>query len=323
MKAIVYHEYGGPEVLRQEENAKPAPGDNEVLIRVRAAALNPYDWHFLRGLPYPVRLMAGLGKPKNPRLGADVAGEVEAVGKNVAQWKRGDAVFGACQGAFAEYVCTTDAKVVRKPQNVSFTEAASVYIAGITALQGLRDKGRIRAGQKVLINGAAGGVGTFSVQIAKSFGAEVTGVCSARNVEMVRASGAEHTVDYTREDFTADGQRYDLIFDCVGNRSLLEIKRCLMPAGVYVGAGGTTGNWMLGPMALAIQRFALSWSGRQKLRMVLAKARQADLATLADLMEAGKVKPVIDRCYQLSETAEAMRYLELGHARGKVVLVLD
>jgi NADPH:quinone reductase-like Zn-dependent oxidoreductase len=323
MKAIIYYEYGGPEVLRYEEIAKPAPGDKEVLIRVRAAAVNPYDWHFLRGTPYPLRLMAGSGKPKNPRLGADVAGEVEAVGKNVTLWKAGDAVFGACVGAFAEYVCTRDTKVVRKPENVTFAQAASAYIAGITALQGLRDKGQIRAGQKVLINGAAGGVGTFAVQIARSFGAAVSGVCSTRNVEMVRSIGAEHVIDYAQEDFTANGGQYDLILDCVGNRALTEIKRCLTPEGIYVGAGGTTDNWMIGPMVTAFERMVLSWFGRQKLLMILATARQQDLATLAELMRAGKVTPVIDRCYKLSETAEAIRYLELGHARGKVVLLID
>ena len=324
MKAIVYHRYGSPDVLSYEEMAKPAPAENEVLIRVRAAAANPYDWHFMRGEPYAVRIMAGgLRKPKDPRLGADVAGVIEAVGRNITQFKPGDAVFGSCKGAFAEYACASESKLAMKPDNVTFEQAASVPIAAFTALQGLRDKGKLQPGQKVLINGAAGGVGTFAVQIAKSFGAEVTGVCSTRNVEMVRSIGADQTVDYTQEDFTKSAQRYDVILDCVGNHSFSECRRVLNPRGIYVGAGGTTDNWMIGPLTSAIKALVLSWFVSQKQVMVLAKPSNEDLAIMGKLMESGKVTPVIDRSYSLSEVPEAIRYLEAGHARGKVVITVE
>jgi len=317
MKAIVYHQYGGPEVLRLEEVAKPSPAAGEVLVKVRAAALNPYDWHFMRGTPYPLRMMAGLGKPKNPRIGADVAGEVEAIGEGVTRWKAGDAVFGAGQGAFAEYVCTSETKLAAKPEDATFEQAAGVHIAGITALQALRDKA------KVLVNGAAGGVGTFGVQIAKAFGAAVTGVCSTRNVEMVRGIGADGVVDYTREDFAAGAARYDVVLDCVGNRSLTDVRRVLKQRGVYVGAGGTTDNWMMGPLLDTVKRAVLSRLGSRKLLVIWAKPRQEDLAALGEMIRTGKVKTVLDRTYPLSETAEAMRYLEAGHARGKVVLTVS
>ncbi len=324
MKAISYDRYGSPDVLKCEETAEPVPADDEVLIKIRAAAVNPYDWHFMRGKPYAVRIAAGgLRRPKDRRLGADVAGEIEAVGRNITRFKPGDRVFGSCKGAFAEYACTSESKVVMKPDNVTFEQAASVPIAAFTALQGLRDKGQIQPGQKVLINGAAGGVGTFAVQIAKSFGAEVTGVCSTRNVEMVRSIGADQVVDYTQEDFTKSARRYDVILDCVGNHSFSECRRVLNPKGVYVGAGGTSDNWMVGPLTRAIKALVLSWFVSQRQVMVLAKPSKEDLTIMHDLMEAGKVTPVIDRRYSLREVPEAIRYLEQGHARGKVVITLN
>ena len=258
MKAIVYYNYGSPNVLKFEELEKPVAGDNEVLIRVRAASVNPYDWHFMRGTPYIVRIQAGLRKPKNTRLGVDVAGQVEAVGRNVTQFKTGDEVFGTCKGAFAEYACASESAVAMKPDNVTFEQAAAVPIAGFTALQGLRlgglgDKGKIQPGQKVLINGAAGGVGTFAVHISKSFGADVTGVCSTRNVDMVRSIGADRVIDYTQEDFTKSGQRYDLLFDCIGNHSFSACRRVLNPKGIYIPVGGPSGRWKIG-LARGIKR---------------------------------------------------------------------
>ena len=321
MKAIVYHHYGSPDVLRCEEIEKPAAGDGEVLIKVRAASVNPLDWHFMRGEPYLVRMMTGLRKPKIARLGVDVAGQVEAVGGNVTQFKPGDEVFGSCRGAFAEYVCTFERALVAKPDNLTFEQAASAPVAAITALQGLRDKGRIQPGRKVLINGAAGGVGTFAVQIAKSFGADVTGVSSTRNGDMVRSIGADRVIDYTQEDFTKSGQCYDLIFDTVGNHSLLACRRVLSPKGIYVAVGGPAGGWF-DPMADLIKTLALSPFVSQKLVVFMARLSKEDLTVVRDLMEAGKVTPVIDRRYTLSEVPEAIRYLEEGHARGKVVIAL-
>jgi NADPH:quinone reductase-like Zn-dependent oxidoreductase len=327
MKAIVYDNYGSPTVLRCQEIAKPTAGDNEVLIKVRAAALNPYDWHFMRGLPYVVRLVAGLRKPRVPRLGFDVAGRVEAVGRNIQQFKPGDDVFGACSGAlagaFAEYACTSESALAKKPENVTFEQAACVPMAGFTALQGLRDKGHIQSGQKVLVNGAAGGVGTFAVQIAKSFGAEVTGVCSTRNVDMVRSIGASAVIDYTQEDFAKGGRRYDLIFDAVGNRPLSDYRRVLNPKGVLVMAGGQADPWMIGPVARAVRASVLSRLGSQKLVGMLARGSKEDLTIMRELIASGKVKAVIDRRYSLRETPEAIRYLEEGHARGKVVITLE
>ena len=322
MKAIVYHNYGSPDVLKCEEIEKPTAGDNEVLIKVRAASVNPYDWHFMRGTPYAVRIPAGLRKPKVTRLGADVAGQVEAVGRNVTQFKPCDEVFGMCKGAFAEYACTSESALVTKPNHVTFDQAASVPVAAITALQGLRDKGQIRPGQKVLINGAAGGVGTFAVQLARSFGANVTGVCSTRNVELVRSIGADQVIDYTREDFTKSGQRYDLFLDCIGNHALLACARVLNPGGSYVMVGGPSGRWIR-PLDRLIRMLVLSRFVSQRLVMFLARRSKEDLTTMRDLIEAGKVTPVIDRRYRLSEVPEAIRYLEEGHARGKVIITLE
>jgi NADPH:quinone reductase-like Zn-dependent oxidoreductase len=329
MKAAIYTRYGPPDVVQMADVEKPVPKDHEVLIRVCAAAVNPYDWHFIRGEPYPVRVAAGgLRKPKDLRLGADVAGEIEAAGRYITQFKPGDAVFGSCKGAFAEYACASESNLAMKPDNVTFEQAASVPIAAFTALQGLRrgglaKDGKIQSGQKVLINGAAGGVGTFAVQIAKSFGAVVTGVCSTRNVEMVRSIGADQVVDYTQEDFTKSSRRYDVVLDCVGNHSFSECRRVMNPRGIYVGAGGTSDNWMIGPLTRAIKALVLSWFVSQKQVMVLAKPSKADLTFMGELMAIGKVTPVIDKRYSLREVPEAVRYLEAGHARGKVVITVD
>jgi NADPH:quinone reductase-like Zn-dependent oxidoreductase len=322
VKAIVFHQYGAPAVLQCEEIEKPVVGDDEVLIKVRAASVNPLDWHFMRGVPYLVRIAAGLRRPKITRLGVDVAGEVEAVGRNVTQFKPGDEVFGSCRGAFAEYVCTSESALVVKPENMTFEQAASVPVAVFTALQGLRDRGQIKPGQKVLINGAAGGVGTLAVQIAKWFGADATGVCSTRNVDMVRSIGADRVIDYTQDDFTKSGQRYDLIFDCVGNHSLSACRRVLDPKGAYIVVGGPSSRWMIGLLARLIKMVALSRLSSQSLVMVLAKSSKEDLTLIRELMGAGKVTPVIDRRYGLCEVPEAIRYLEEGHARGKVVIAL-
>jgi NADPH:quinone reductase-like Zn-dependent oxidoreductase len=323
MKAAIYTRYGPPNVVRIADVEKPVPKDNEVLIKVRAASVNPLDWHFMEGTPYFVRIPAGVFKPKDKRLGVDVAGQVEAVGRNVTRFKPGDAVFGSCRGAFAEYACTSESALVMKPDNVTFEQAASVPVAAFTALQGLRDKGHIQPGHKVLINGAAGGVGTFAVQIAKSFGADVTGVCSTRNVQMVRSLGADHVVDYKQEDFTKSGPRYDLIFDSVGNHSLLASRRVLTPKGTYIAVGGPSGRWMIGSLARTITAPLLSRFVSQTLVTVLAIPSKEDLTLMHELMACGKVTPVIDRCYRLSEVPEAIRYLEEGHARGKVVITFD
>ena len=326
MRAIVYCDYGLTN-LKLENIEKPVPTDDQLLVRVRAASLNPYDWHFIEGTPYIMRLMGvGLRKPKDTRLGVDFAGTVEAVGKNVTQFKPGDEVFGGRGGAFAEYVCPrANRTVALKPANITFEQAASVNIAGITALQGLRDKGKVRSGQKVLINGASGGVGTFSVQIAKFFGANVTGVCSTRNVDMVKSLGADQVIDYTKEDFAKGSERYDVILDNVPNHSLSEIRRILTPTGKYVmiGGGGPNDNRWIGPFGRVIYTLLLSPFVSQQMGMMLADANQKDLTILADLMQSGKVKPVIDRTYRLDQVAEAMRYLEQGHARGKVVITLE
>ncbi len=320
MKAIVYRCYGSPDVLEFEDIEKPTPADDGVLVKVHAAAVNPYDWHFVRGTPYFLRLMSGLGAPDDTSLGVDFAGTVEAVGSNVKRFKPGDEVFGGGSGAFAEYVTVReDRALVLKPANMTFEQAASVPIAAITALQALRDKGKIKSGQKVLINGASGGVGTFAVQIAKSFGAEVTGVCSTRNVEMVRSIGADHVFDYTKEDYTESGKRYDLIIDMVGNHSLSANRRVLNPDGIFVIVGGPKGNW-LGPLMRPIKALMLSPFVEQEFVTILAELRQDDLAILGDLMQAGKVTPVIDRRYRLSEVSAAIRYSEEGHTRGKIII---
>jgi NADPH:quinone reductase-like Zn-dependent oxidoreductase len=321
MKAIVYHNNGSPDVLKCEEIEKPTAGDDEVLIKVRAAALNPLDYHLLRH-PFIRRILFARSKLKITRPGRDVAGEVEAVGSLVTEFKPGDAVFGWCGGAFADYACASESALVMKPYNVTFEQAASVPVAALTALQGLRDKGKIQSGHKVLINGASGGVGTFSVQIAKSFGAEVTGVCSTRNVDMVRSIGADQVIDYTRKDFTKGTERYDLILDCFATHSLLALRRVLNPRGRYIGVGGPVGS-MIGMLAGLITQLVLSWFVSQKFVTFMAKLNQEDLAIMGELMEDRKVTPVIDRRYGLSEVPEAIRYLEEGHARGKVVITLE
>jgi NADPH:quinone reductase-like Zn-dependent oxidoreductase len=322
MKAIVYQSYGSPDVLRLDDIEKPAPADNEVLLKIRAASVNPYDWHFMRGTPYIVRLFAGLRRPKVTRLGADVAGQVEAVGGKVTRFKTGDEVFGTCQGAFAEYVCTAESKLVLKPENITFEQAAGVPIAAFTALQGLRNKAKLQAGQKILINGAAGGVGTFAVQLAKSLGAEVAAVCSTRNIEMVRSIGADQVIDYTRDDFTRKGGRYDVIFDTIGNHSFLECSRALKPEGTLIVAGGPADLWMLVPLARSFKAFLLSRFISQRRLGLFAKANLEDLATLQSLLQSGRVKTIIDRSYGLSEVPAAIRYLEAGHARGKVIIAI-
>jgi len=323
MKAIVYRCYGSPDVLELEDVEKPTPADDEVLVKVHAASVNPLDWHYMRGSPYLMRLGSGLGAPKDSRMGVDFAGTVEAVGKNVTRFKPGDEVFGGRSGAFAEYVIVPDDRaIVLKPSNVTFEQAASMPIAAITALQALRDKGQLKPGQKVLINGASGGVGTFAVQIAKSYGAEVTGVCSTRNVEMVRSIGADHVFDYTKEDYTESGQHYDLIIDNVGNHSLLANRRVLNPDGIFVIIGGPKGNW-LAPLMSPIKALMLSPFLGQEFVLLLAKMDKDDLTILGDLMQAGKVTAVIDRRYRLSEVPAAIRYSEEGHARGKIVIDLE
>ena len=327
MKAIVYHEYGSPDdVLELQDIGKPVVKDDEMLVRVRATSVNPYDWHWLTGLPYFSRLQSGLRKPKVDGLGADMAGQIEAVGKNVTRFRPGDEVFGDLSvcglGAFAEYVCVPEDAVVLKPANLTFEQAAAAPLAANTALQGLRDHGRIQPGQKVLINGASGGVGTFAVQIAKSFGAGVTGVCSTRNVDMVRSIGADHVIDYTQEDFTRSGQRYDLMLDLVGNRSVSEYRSVLTPKGVYMACFGQEEHRWLGPLAQVFRTLVLSLFVSQKMTMFVMKPNRKDLIVLQELLESGKVTPVIDRTYLLTETAEAFRYLEEGHARGKVVITV-
>ena len=322
MKAIVSRCYGSPDVLTLEEVARPTPADNEVLVKIHAAALNPLDWHVMRGQPYIMRLSAGFGTPNDIRAGVDFSGTVIAVGKNVTRFKSGDEVFGGKDGAFAEYIAVReDRAIVHKPATLSFEQAASIPIAAVTALQGLRDKGQIQRGQKVLINGASGGVGTFAVQIAKSFGAEVTGVCSTKNVELVRSLGADHVIDYTREDFTQSAERYDLILDNVGNHSPSETRRALKPEGKLVMVGGPNNNRWLGPLVQPIKAKMLSPFVSQELLMFFADLNQADLELLSDLAQAGKLKPVIDRRYTLQEVPAAVRYLEAGRVRGKLVVV--
>jgi NADPH:quinone reductase-like Zn-dependent oxidoreductase len=323
MQAIVYHRYGTPDVLEYTEIEKPIPAADQVLIQVRAASVNPYDWHFLRGTPAPMRLFTGLRGPKFPRLGADVAGVVAAVGSDATHLKPGDAVFGVGKGAFAEFACAGQTEVAIKPENLSFEQAASVPIAGITALQGLRDCGHLQAGQTVLINGAAGGVGTFAVQIAKSLGAEVTGVCSTRNVELVKSIGAGKVIDYSREDFTQSANRYDVIFDLVGNHSLAAIRRALHPKGIFVGCGGGGPDKSSSELlAMIFGRMLVAPFASQKLTGVFAKINTGDLNVLGGLLQSGQVKPVLDRSYPLSDVAEAIRYVESCHARGKVTIAV-
>jgi len=322
MKAMVYTEYGPPEVLQLKEVEKPTAKEDEVLVNVQAVSVNPFEWHHLRGTPFPLRLSSGLLKPKHKILGLDIAGRVEAAGSHVKQFQPGDEVFGTSDfGAFAEYVCAREAALVLKPANISFEEAAAAPVVAFSALQGLRDKGQIQPGQKVLINGASGGVGTFAVQIAKSFGAEVTGVCSTRNLDMVRSIGADQVIDYTEQDFSQNGPRYDLIIDNVGNRSVSDLKRALSPQGICVIIGYTSPALLLQHMLLGA---LISMTGGKKIGLLgEAKPNKKDLVFIAELLEAGKVVPVIDRRYPLSETAEAIRYLEEGHARGKVIITVE
>ncbi len=316
MKAIVYERYGSPDVLRLADAPKPSPKDGEVLVKIRAVGLNAADWHLMRADPFLVRLSEGLFRPKNSILGEDIAGTVEAVDPAVTKFKPGDAVFACYKRGLAEYVCAPEKNLTPKPANLSFEEAAAVPMAALTALQGLRDHGKIQAGQHVLIHGASGGVGTFAIQIAKHFGAQVTAVTSTSKLHMARALGADHVIDYTREDFSKGGKQYDLIFAANGNRSMADYERALTPTGTFVMAGGTNA-----------QMFQVIFFGRLKTRkggktmkIFMASSSPDDLAIVKDMIEAGQIKPVMDRCYPLSETAEAMRYLEAGHAKGKIVI---
>ena len=322
MKALVYRRYGSPDVIQCEESEKPAPRDDEVLVKIRAAAVNPLE-RVVLGKPYLIRPLLGMFAPRDQKLGRDMAGEVESVGRKVTRFKPGDAVFGVCRGAFAEYACAPESKLALKPETVTFEQAASLPVAGLTALQGVRDSGQVRPGQKVLINGAAGGVGTFAVQIAKSFGAEVTGVCSTRNVELVRSIGADHVIDYTQEDFTKLEHRYDLIFDCVGNHSLAALRQLLARNARYIAVGAPAQGRWLGPLAHVLKTVVASWFVRQKLLVMLARIRSADLTTLGELIQAGKMTPVIDSRYRLSEAPQAIRHLMEGHARGKIIITMQ
>lgn len=316
MKAIVYTKFGSPDVLQLKEVEKPIPGDHEILIKIRAASANAYDWRHVRADPFLIRLMgAGLLKPTHRILGADMAGQVEAAGSKVTQFHPGDDVFGEGRyGGFAEYACVDENRFVLKPAGLTFEEAAAAPMAALTALQALRDKGRIRAGQKVLINGASGGVGSFAVQIAKAFGTEVTGVCSTAKMDFVRSIGADHVIDYTREDITGNRLQYDLIFDIAAYRSISAYKRILSPGGIYVLAGGS--------MARILQLMLISLTGVKNMGIIVANVNQKDLLFITELIKEGKVKSMIDKSYPLSETAWALRYLEEGHARGKVVITV-
>jgi NADPH:quinone reductase-like Zn-dependent oxidoreductase len=319
MKAIVREKYGSPDVLELRDVVKPAPLDNKVLVEVHAASVNALDWHLLRGQPFLARMGGGMRRPKRKTLGVDVAGRVESVGKNVTKFKPGDEVFGGASGSFAEYACAREDLLAHKPTNMTFEEAAAVPVAAITALQGLRDKGQIQPGKKVLINGASGGVGTFAVQIAKSFGAEVTAVCSAKNLEIARSMGADHVIDYSKEDLTKNGQRYDLIVAVNGHHPIRDYGRALSPKGIFVFIGGPVAQFfqalIFGPM--------ISRTGSKKMITFVAELNNPDMLLLKELLETGKLVPVIDRRYPLAETAEAIRYLEEGHARGKVVITVE
>jgi NADPH:quinone reductase-like Zn-dependent oxidoreductase len=325
MKAVVHHKYGAPDapgVLELQDVDKPALTDDGVLVRVRASSVNPAEWYAVTGTPYVVRPTMGLLRPKTAIPGADFAGTVEAVGSAVTELRPGDAVFGGTSsGAFAEYVCVRET-VVPKPANLTLEQAAAVPTAAVTALQGLRDKGRIRPGQKVLVNGASGGVGTFAVQLAKAFGAEVTGVCGTRNVDLVRSLGADHVIDYTREDFTRSGQRYDLLLDVAGSRSWPECRRVLNDEAALILVGAPKANRWISPLGHIASVGLASLGARQKVVFFVAKFNREDFVVLRELLEAGKVTPVVDRQYGLSELPEALRYLGEGHARGKVVITM-
>jgi NADPH:quinone reductase-like Zn-dependent oxidoreductase len=320
MKAIMYEKYGSPDVLRLKDVERPTPEDDEVLVKIHAASVNAYDWHFLTADIFLIRFMGGgLLKPKDSRLGTDVAGRIETVGRDIRQFQPGDEVFGMVKGGFAEYACAPESSLALKPINTPFDQAAAIPMAAITALQGLRDEGQIQAGQKVLINGASGGVGTFAVQIAKSFSAEVTAVCSTRNLDQARSIGADHVIDYTKEDFTKKEQQYDLVFAANGYHSLRAYKRTLTPQGIYVMAGGT----MVQIFQSMLLGSIMSEAGGRKMRSVNAKRSQSDLVFIKELYEAGRVTSVIDRRYPLSDAAEALRYLGEGHARGKIVITME
>jgi len=321
MKAMVYDRYGSPDVLTLREVDKPPVADDGVLVRVRAASVNPVDWHTMTGTPYMARLQAGLRKPKSEFLGVDFAGTVEAVGKSVNGLQPGDDVFGARNGALGEYVCARQA-VVPKPANITFEEAAAVPVAAVSALQGLRDKGRLQAGQSVVINGASGGVGTFAVQIAKALGAEVTAVCSARNVEIARSLGADHVIDYSKEDFTRNGRRHNLILDIAGNRSWSDCRRVLTDNGTLVFVGGPKTNRLIGPLGHCLKVLIASLPGSRDVKLFLAQVTREDLTSLGELLGAGKMKPVIERRYELADAAAALRYLGEGHAQGKLVITV-
>ena len=326
IKAFISCEYGLAN-LKLADIEKPVPSDDQILVRVHAASVNPYDWHFIEGTPYVMRAMGvGLRKPKNIRVGTDFAGTVEAVGKNVTQYKAGDEVFGGAPGSFGQFVCRrATGAVAPKPAALTVEQAAAINIAGITALQAIRDQGKVQAGQKVLINGASGGVGTFAVQIAKSYGAEVTGVCSTRNVELVQSLGADHVIDYTKDDFTKGAERYDVVIDNVANHSLSECRKVLTPNGIYVmiGGGGANEQGFLGAMGNVLKAGLYSRFVKQKMGFMMAQPSTNDLTLLAGMVESGKLKAVIDRTYKLEQTAEAVRYVEEGHARGKVIITVE
>ena len=322
MQAIVYRRYGSPDVLRLVDIARPIPKDDEVLVRVEAVSVNPLDWHFLRGIPYLVRFTTGLRTPKRNTPGVDVAGRVEAVGRNVTRFRPGDEVFGEKSRGCAEYVAAPEAMLAPKPADLTAVQAAAIPAAGVTALQALVDKGRIQAGQTVLINGASGGVGTFAVQIAKALGAHVTGVCSTPNVDLVRSLGADEVIDYVHDDFTRSGRPYDLILDNVGNRSVWAMRRVLSSDGTLVLVGAPKGRWILGTLAKMLAPGLLSRLTGRKIVSHLTDTRHDDLVALTELIEAGKVTPVIDRCYPLREVPDAIRYLETMRARGKVVITV-
>jgi NADPH:quinone reductase-like Zn-dependent oxidoreductase len=326
MEAVVHCAYGPPDVLRLEHVEKPVPEEGQLLVRVRAASLNPLDWHVIRGTPYFMRMMAGLRKPKDIQVGVDFAGTVEAVGSKVTRFQPGDAVFGGRDGAFAQYLTVSeDRAVTAMPTNITFPQAAGIPVAGITALQALRDRAQARPGQRILINGASGGVGTFAVQIAKAYGAHVTGVCSTRNVDLVRSLGADDVIDYKKEDFTQGDRKFDVILDNVGNRSLAECRRALVPEGKYIliGGGGPQEQGIIGPMWKVLGAAVKDKFVSQDMRFFMASMNGKDLTALAGLIQSGKVTPVVDRQYPLGQVREAVAYLEEGHARGKVVLTLE
>jgi NADPH:quinone reductase-like Zn-dependent oxidoreductase len=319
MRAVVYCDYGDPSVLKLASIEKPSPEAGRVLVRVHASSVNPLEYHYMRGTPYMMRMSTGMRVPKETRIGVDFAGTVEAVGDGVTQFKQGDEVFGIRTGAFADYITVREGSLGTKPSNMSFEQTASVPVAAVTALQALRDKGKVKAGQRVLINGASGGVGTFAVQIAKSMGAQVTGVSSTRNLELVRSLGADEVIDYTKQDYTRTGQRFDVIIDMVGNHGLLANRRAMTPKGTYVIVGGEKGRW-IAPMDRFVTAMILDLFVGQELTGILAEVNKADLTVLRDLMQAGKVTPVIDRRYTLDQVPQAVEYLETGRARGKVVI---